>query len=298
MREINKGLLRKVFLFGMIVLLNVCPYNVCHASIGFNSGAEEALNKQKALDKQKALNKQEVLDKQIPDGEPLRVVKKQGTYYAVDKDKAIYMPRKAGIRKIGKYTYYIRKNGELAQGPVKVDGKYYYFNEKARLQGSIRPIEIHDKYFNVNEKGVLKRISKKQAQAELAAQNFIKTHTKQSSSNSEKFRTCFYYMIGNMCYSPDYFRMREDYRIMDQKDGGYTLALQMFESPVLRGNCHRFAHCVAAVAKELGYQPTVIVTTADHSFVKIDGKYYDNMGALFGAESRDSYTLYKKFRYT
>lgn len=317
MRQKSKRLLWMIFLSGMIVFTNVFLVQIRAAAKGADDGLKDAGIENARLkdtgiendrSKDAGIEDDGVTDDGVEDsglekeeekqGKPVRVIRRSGNYYAAYKDKTIYTPQKAEIRKIGKDKYYIRKNGELACGAMKMNGKRYYFNDKGRLQGNIRPIEINQTYYNVNEKGVLKKISKRHAQSEIAAQNFIKAHTRPSSSNSEKFKTCFYYMVGNMCYSPGYYNMREDYKVMEKKDGGYALALQMFQSPVLRGNCHRFANCVAAVAKELGYQPTVIVTTGDHSFVQIDGKYYDNMGALFGAKSRDAYTVYKKFLYT
>ena len=317
MRQKSKRLLWMIFLSGMIVFTNVFLVQIRAAAKGADDGLKDAGIENARLkdtgiendrSKDAGIEDDGVTDDGVEDsglekeeekqGKPVRVIRRSGNYYAAYKDKTIYTPQKAEIRKIGKDKYYIRKNGELACGAMKMNGKRYYFNDKGRLQGNIRPIEINQTYYNVNEKGVLKKISKRHALSEIAAQNFIKAHTRPSSSNSEKFKTCFYYMVGNMCYSPGYYNMREDYKVMEKKDGGYALALQMFQSPVLRGNCHRFANCVAAVAKELGYQPTVIVTTGDHSFVQIDGKYYDNMGALFGAKSRDAYTVYKKFLYT
>lgn len=53
-----------------------------------------------------------------------------------------------------------------------------------------------------------------------------------------------------------------------------------------------------AVAKELGYQPYVITLAEGHSFVMIDGRYYNNMyGALFDAESRPAYVAQYKIKF-
>ena len=77
------------------------------------------------------------------------------------------------------------------------------------------------------------------------------------------------------------------------KDWPYNWALNVFKTS-LTGNCYGFACCVASCAKELGYNPYVIVTTGDHGFVMINGLYYDNMGGLFGSGSHSAYrTLYK-----
>lgn len=53
----------------------------------------------------------------------------------------------------------------------------------------------------------------------------------------------------------------------------YKYAVQMFENG-LTGNCYGMASAVAAVAKELGYQPYVITLAEGHSFVMINGRYY------------------------
>ena len=55
---------------------------------------------------------------------------------------------------------------------------------------------------------------------------------------------------------------------------------------------------VNAVIKELGYQPYVITLAEGHSFVMINGRYYDNMyGALFDAASRPSYVAQYKIKF-
>ena len=60
----------------------------------------------------------------------------------------------------------------------------------------------------------------------------------------------------------------------------------------------RSSNAVAAVAKELGYQPYVITLAEGHSFVMINGRYYDNMyGALFDAASRPSYVAQYKIKF-
>lgn len=55
---------------------------------------------------------------------------------------------------------------------------------------------------------------------------------------------------------------------------------------------------VAAIAKELGYEPYVITIPDGHSFVMINGLYYDNMyGTLFGAATRPAYTIEHKIKF-
>lgn len=220
----------------------------------------------------------------------------KGKYYYFQKNGRMLKPAKKGFRTISKKKYYFYTDGHVAAGRVKIGKSYYYFNSKGRLQKNVNAVKVGKTYYNVNSKGIMVKISSKKAKCEKAAQKFIKKHSRSSQSNAQKFRSCFYYLLGYMRYSPGYFRSSSDYKIIDKKEGAYELALSTFNSPNLRGNCHRFACCVAAIAFELGYKkPTVIATTGDHSFVIINGGYYDNMyGGLFGAGSRPSYSVYKK----
>lgn len=66
----------------------------------------------------------------------------------------------------------------------------------------------------------------------------------------------------------------------------------------LTGNCYGIASSVAAIAKELGYEPYVITIPDGHSFVTINGLYYDNMyGTLFGAATRPAYTVEYRIKF-
>lgn len=81
------------------------------------------------------------------------------------------------------------------------------------------------------------------------------------------------------------------------KDWVYKYSLQMFQNG-LTGNCYGIASSVAAIAKELGYEPYVITIPDGHSFVMINGLYYDNMyGTLFGAATRPAYTIEHKIKF-
>lgn len=113
-------------------------------------------------------------------------------------------------------------------------------------------------------------------------------------TNRQKLRACFNYIIGynrfvgSMDPTPAEFKSRR---------WVYKYAVQMFENG-LTGNCYGMASAVAAVAKELGYQPYVITLAEGHSFVMINGRYYDNMyGALFDAASRPSYVAQYKIKF-
>lgn len=223
-----------------------------------------------------------------------------GKYYYFRKNGSMLWPSKNGFRKLADETYYFyKKDGHIATGRTKIGKKYYYFDAKGRLQTNVSIVKSGGKYYEVSKKGVMTSASKTKVKCVLAARKFIQKHSSSSQTDEQRFRACFRYLLANMRYIPGYYSVSEDYRIIDKKDGIYELALSTFNSPVLQGNCHRFASCVAAIARELGYHPFVINTAGDHSFVLIDGKYYDNMyGGLFGADSRpEAYVVYKRTVY-
>lgn len=194
-----------------------------------------------------------------------------------------------------KYTYYYNKDHSLAYGCKKIGSKNYLFTtDKGRLVKNKRVIKSQGVYYVTNAKGVATKISNARGDCMLAAQRFINLHSSSSQSREARFRSCFNYLNAYMRYSPGYFSMNSDYAKIREKDWQYKLALELFNSSVLRGNCHRFACCVGAIAAELGYKPTVIATTGDHSFVMINGLYYDNMGSKFGSSTHSSYSVYRK----
>lgn len=77
-------------------------------------------------------------------------------------------------------------------------------------------------------------------------------------------------------------------------DWPYRFAQDVFDTNT--GDCFGFACSVAMCAKELGYDPEIIITTGDHGFVIINGLYYDNMGGLFGASSHFVYSTFRSYK--
>ena len=59
-----------------------------------------------------------------------------------------------------------------------------------------------------------------------------------------------------------------------------------------------YTHLDVYKRQELGYEPYVITIPDGHSFVMINGLYYDNMyGTLFGAATRPAYTIEHKIKF-
>ena len=191
----------------------------------------------------------------------------KGVFYLFNKNAQRIIPGKKSIVKVNGVMYYVYKNGKCAT------------NETV---GGIK--------FNKN--GYASNLT--QARCKLAARNFIARHSNANASNYEKFRSCFYYImaytnfVGYMDPTPQEFKT---------KDWVYKYSLQMFQNG-LTGNCYGIASSVAAIAKELGYEPYVITIPDGHSFVMINGLYYDNMyGTLFGAATRPAYTIEHKIKF-
>ena len=204
-----------------------------------------------------------------------------GVYYVFDKNAQRMSPGKKSIVKVSGRRYLVDAEGRAVTGWNELNGKMYYAYRSGRCAadktvGGIR----------FNKKGYASNLT--QARCKLAAREFIARHSDAGMSNYDKFYSCFRYLMaytnfgGYMDPTPEEFRT---------KDWVYKYSLQMFQNG-LTGNCYGIAGCVAAVAKELGYEPYVITIPEGHSFVMINGLYYDNMyGTLFGADTRPAYTV-------
>lgn len=216
----------------------------------------------------------------------------QGKFYYFNK-KGILTPTTGWVHLNGK-TYYIRSDRTRCEGGLfTIDGKSYYFNIGGAMVTNRQMCVIGGKYYNIDSKGVVVPASTLEAQCKEEAQKFIKKHTKDSMTAQQKLRACFNYLLAYIHYRPQSPNWSE----FNEKEWYYKKAINTFRSPTLNGNCYSFACCVAACAKELGYKPTVVVITADHGFVMIDGKYYDNMkGGLFASStpSHPGYQVYTK----
>ena len=237
-----------------------------------------------------------------------------------------------GLQTIGKNKYYFTESGTPFTGSRKVKGKYMIFGKKGQLLTGnktriVKPGNGYSYYVDKNGcakpgwyylKSIKKviyarktgrlaasetvdgiRFTKKgyckitnQGRTKILARAFIKKHTKASWSNKKKFKACWRYIIANNRYiatnrKKSYFRGNWVYRV----------AVTMFTDH-LRGDCNGIACATAAVAKELGYKPYVIRSTAQHCFVKANGRYYDNMyGAKFARKSHWKYKVKEKVKF-
>ena len=214
----------------------------------------------------------------------------KGKWYYFQKNGVMY--EKTGWFTNKNEKFYLGKGGYRFSGLKKINGKTYYFNKYGRLVRNKKEILINGKYYDIASNGVTKQLSTAKIQCSREARNFINKHTNPSMSNYQKLRACYSYLLAYMHYRPKPFNAAE----FQGTDWPYTRALSVFQSS-LTGNCYGFACCVAACAKELGYDPYVIITTGDHGFVMINGLYYDNMYATFGSASHFAYNTYLKVKF-
>ena len=210
-----------------------------------------------------------------------------GIFYVFNKNAQRVAPGKKAIVKVNGVKYFVDAKGKAVTGWNELNGKMYYVhrNGKCATSETVGGIRF-------NKYGYASNLT--QARCKMAARNFIARHSSAGMSNHDKFYSCFRYImaytnfVGYMDPTPEEFKT---------KGWVYKYALQMFQNG-LTGNCYGIASSVAAIAKELGYEPYVITIPDGHSFVMIDGRYYDNMyGTLFGAYTRPAYTIEHKIKF-
>lgn len=213
--------------------------------------------------------------------------KVRGVFYVFNEKAQRVEPGKTAVVTVNKVKYLVNARGRALTGWRELNGKMYYADKRGKCAAGTTVEGI-----KFNKNGYATNMT--QVQCKFAARSFITQHSNAGASNYEKFRSCFRYImaytnfVGYMDPTPQEFKT---------KNWVYKYALQMFRTG-LTGNCYGIASCVAAIAKELGYQPYVITIPDGHSFVMINGLYYDNMyGTLFGAASRPAYTVEHRIKF-
>ncbi|MCD8336642.1 MAG: hypothetical protein LUD18_05075 [Lachnospiraceae bacterium] len=204
----------------------------------------------------------------------------EGHYYYLKKSGVVYPAGKWLTLSTGKY--YISKKGYRVTGLKTIKGKKYYFLSDGTLVTDKTAYEIKGTYYTISSKGVatVADTSNVKVLCSIKTQAFIAKHTTSDQTNAEKFRKCFNYIIAYTRFT--------GYDPLTNAEAAtstwpYSRAVEMLNTN-LTGNCYGMASLIASCAKELGYTPYVVAITAQHGFVIIDGKYYDNMGARFGTD--------------
>ena len=213
-----------------------------------------------------------------------------GKYYFFQKNGVKY--EKTGWFSTGGYKYYLGKGGYRRTGFITINKKKYYFNPYGKLFVNKKTVKISGKYYTMDQNGVVTALSDLLVKCSEETRKFINNHTTPGMTNSQKLRACYNHLLWYMNYRPKPFKPSD----FAGQDWPYRFALDVFQTN-LTGDCFGFACSLAACARELGYEPYVIITTGDHGFVMIDGLYYDNMGALFGSGSHFAYNVYRKVKF-
>ena len=217
-------------------------------------------------------------------------IKIKGKYYYFQKNGRRY--EKAGWLTVSKKKYYVLKDFSLATGYKKINKKKYFFSSTGELQKNRPAFEYNGRYYKTDKNGIMTRLPAMKAQASIATWKYINLHSSPNQTNAQRFRSCFNWIEAYLHYRSKPFNSKD----FEGSDWPYRYVLSVLNNGVT-GNCYGFACTVASIAYELGYEPYIIITTGDHGFVMIDGKYYDNMGALFGASSHRPYSIYKKVKF-
>lgn len=198
-----------------------------------------------------------------------------------------------GWKTIKKKKYYFLKTAAVATGVKKIGKKRYAFNSKGVLRGFTKPFKYNGNWYRSDKNGVAEKLTNLQVKVSELTWKFIDAYSSKKASKAVRFRKCFNKMEGGR-YVPGCIP-RSATR---QKNFQYKIAFNVLTHNY-RHNCYGFACMIASIAKELGYEPYVIVMTDDHAVVQINGKYYDNMGARFGASSPalKGFKVYKKVKF-
>ncbi len=189
--------------------------------------------------------------------------------------------------------YYFDSNGIRYSGVKKISGKYYYFSDKGVLR--TKTVKVGNTIYYCTEKGILeawkkgktiyypngkKMNSTKAYEYETLqrAKDVVSKITKPSMSKSEKFETCFrwvmyqhYYDTRRIFYNQTAWPAlyANDYLILSGKGG----------------DCFSDACSFAYLAKALGYKNVYVCvdTTATdgsgHCWAEIGGRVYDPLFA-------------------
>ena len=217
-----------------------------------------------------------------------------GKYYYFLKGGKLY--RETGLKRISGALYCFTKGHYIVTGAAaKTDGVLHIYAKNGKMLKNRLPFAMNGKYYRIDSSGTAEQLSEVQVDASRFTWDFIRRYTNSSDSNAVKFRKCFN-RLECADYRPGYVRRSET----NGTDWPYRIAVKVLRN---KGrwthNCYGFACTIASLAKELGYEPYVCVLEQDHAVVQINGRYYDNMGARFGASSPalSGWKIFKKYRF-
>lgn len=219
---------------------------------------------------------------------------KIGNYvYVFRPDGSLVRPSKKSLQNVGKYTYYVDKKGRATIGWFTIGSKLYRADAKGRLTKSktIEGIVLTKKgYAKTNTASRLKKVT----------MSIVSQITRPTMSKSEKLRACWNYVTNRGRFR--YVTINPNF---NKKGWQRELAYTLLNSGI--GDCYGFACGFAALAREVGYNPVVVLGrvsgtrdgAADgltrHGWVEINGLTYDPeaqwMGWFPGVYGSGSYNI-------
>lgn len=215
-----------------------------------------------------------------------------GKIYVFQLNGQLVKPSKNSIVQVGKYSYYVNKNGQAATGWMILSKKLYYADSLGRLYKN-------KSYQGVSFSNTGAAKNSTASKLKIKTMGIVSSITNSGMTKAQKLKACWNYMVNT-----SRFRYWPDYPNLNKSGWQKGTALSILTN--YRGNCYGFACGFAALASEVGYNPYVICgrvagsrdQAADgmtrHCWVKIDGRYYDPeaqykgwMRGVYGSYSYD-----------
>jgi len=186
----------------------------------------------------------------------------KGDYYVFDLNGIKLSPSKKSIVKVGNSHFYVTPKGKPVPGWVIVKNKLYYVYKNGRCAANETVNKISFTSTGSAKNNSISKLKKK-------TMSVVSKITKPGMDKKTKLKKCWYY-VNRFRYKPN------SYPDKSKKNWKYQCALDMLNKKA--GNCYGVSHAFAALAKEIGYSPYVIEVPRTHCWVRINGKYWDNMG--------------------
>lgn len=188
---------------------------------------------------------------------------------------------KSDFKAVGNKLYYVNANGQPYTGWLVINRALYYANKKGVLKRNKTTAG------GITFDNTGKATNTDTANLKITTMEIIASITSTNMTKEQKLKACWDYVVANGTNNQhfSYYTRNPD---MTQTGWQRHEALEMFNRRV--GNCFGFACAFAALAKEIGYKPYVVVgrVTSNgnprdnvgdgmtpHAWVMIDDKYYD-----------------------
>ncbi len=182
-------------------------------------------------------------------------------------------PSKTKLRKIGQDRFCVDPKGRAQSGWLEINGKLYYAakNGKCKTNVTYQGITLTKEGYAKEDTNSLLKIK---------AMQIVKQVTTPQMTAEEKLKACFDYTSNppfRYIYKP----------APDLNDKGWQQAYALDMLTTYKGVCQHYACAFAALAKELGYRPYIVVANVPwrHCWVRINGISYDPRRGNYAART-------------